>query len=580
MKKIIKNFNLIDYIPRVIACWLYMVIVINNVIKNDNVLVSILVFVTCFIFYSFLNNKSKKIHIDSIIMLFNYIICSLIWLNNFNLIENNMQYLISIIVFLIFIIIFTVNKNKNLFKIYIDNKSLKLLTYLIVSIPTIILITIGVLRYITFNSPNFDFGIFSHIFHYMKDSFIPYSTCERDMLLSHFAVHFSPILYVILPIYFIFSSPITLQVLQALLLCSGIIPLIKLCKHYKLSNKIIVLVSILYCFYPALSTGTFYDFHENAFLPLLLLWIFYFFEKKKNIPLYIFTLLTLMVKEDAALYLIIFSLYLLISRKKYKTGFKILIVSLLYFLVVTYFMKKFGLGIMSDRYENLIFDNSGLVGAIKTILLNPGYVLTQLLSNPSNNFDKIVYLFKLFMPVMFIPFITKKTSRYILLVPILINILTNYVYMYDINFHYSYGILAFIFYLLILNIKDMNKDKLIIFSTLSIIITFICYYSFVIPTFKNNILDYKYNKENYKLIKKTLNAIPKDKSVSSSTFYLPHLTNRKELYEIYYHGNKTDIDYVVLDMRYKDELDSLEYYLNNGYKIVIEEKDIISILKK
>ena len=41
----------------------------------------------------------------------------------------------------------------------------------------------------------FDFGIFSQMFYYMKESGLPLVTCERDRLLSHFAVHFSPIYY-------------------------------------------------------------------------------------------------------------------------------------------------------------------------------------------------------------------------------------------------------------------------------------------------------------------------------------------------------------------------------------------------
>lgn len=68
----------------------------------------------------------------------------------------------------------------------------------------------GLLRYLTFRCPNYDFGIFSHMFYNMKNSFQPLTTCERDGTLSHFAVHLSPILYVLLPVYFVFSSPITL----------------------------------------------------------------------------------------------------------------------------------------------------------------------------------------------------------------------------------------------------------------------------------------------------------------------------------------------------------------------------------
>lgn len=39
----------------------------------------------------------------------------------------------------------------------------------------------------------YDFGIFSQMYEYMKETGLPLTTCERDELLSHFSVHFSPI---------------------------------------------------------------------------------------------------------------------------------------------------------------------------------------------------------------------------------------------------------------------------------------------------------------------------------------------------------------------------------------------------
>ena len=46
--------------------------------------------------------------------------------------------------------------------------------------------TVG--RYLTFATPNYDFGIFSQMFFYMKKTLLPLATSERDMLLSHFSV--------------------------------------------------------------------------------------------------------------------------------------------------------------------------------------------------------------------------------------------------------------------------------------------------------------------------------------------------------------------------------------------------------
>lgn len=72
--------------------------------------------------------------------------------------------------------------------------------------------TVGRVR--SFSAPTFDFGIFSQMFYYMKGSGAPMTTVERDGLLSHFAVHVSPIYYLLLPIYAVAPRPETLQILR------------------------------------------------------------------------------------------------------------------------------------------------------------------------------------------------------------------------------------------------------------------------------------------------------------------------------------------------------------------------------
>ncbi len=90
----------------------------------------------------------------------------------------------------------------------------------------------------------FDFGIFSQMFYHMKESGLPLVTCERDRLLSHFAVHFSPIYYLLLPIYMLIPDPRTLLVMQALIVASGVIPLLLICSVNSPVNTINVICSL------------------------------------------------------------------------------------------------------------------------------------------------------------------------------------------------------------------------------------------------------------------------------------------------------------------------------------------------
>ena len=276
------------------------------------------------------------------------------------------------------------------------------------------------LRYMTFTSPNFDFGLFVNMFHNMAETLEPVSSSERDVLLSHFVVHVSPIYYTLLPVYFIFPSALTLQIAQAVLLASGIIPAVLLARHLKLSGRSQIMVALIYAFYPATAMGCFYDFHENCFLLPLLLWMFYFFEREKYLFMYLFAFLTLMVKEDAAIYVLFFALFILLARKKYLHGAILAVGAIAYFMIALAYLEASAAywaeyysadtprpsiaGPMINRFDNLIYDKEkGLLGAMLTALKNPGYLLTQFFSTDKANLEssffaerspwaKVVYL--------------------------------------------------------------------------------------------------------------------------------------------------------------------------------------------
>lgn len=449
---------------------------------------------------------------------------------------------------------------------------------------------IGVYRYLDYCTPNYDFGLFCNMFYNMKETGIPYVTSERDMLLSHFAVHFSPVYYLLLPFYFIFPSPITLQVGQAVILYSGIIPLVLLAKKLGLSSKLTLVVSVVYAAYPALSAGCLYDLHENCFLVPLLLWVFYFFEKEKYIPMAVFAVLTLTVKEDAFIYLVFFALYVIFSRKKWKIGVPIALGALLYFAVVSSLMQKYGLGIMDNRFGNLIYNSEdGLLGALKTLILNPGYVMTQIFATSKGTTDKLLYLLQLLLPLAFLPFATKKISRLILCAPILLNILTMYVYQPNIGFQYSFGITAFLFYASLLNLSELKAPSRKYLVQLAAVASVLMFTVAIIPKYVHYSNLYEVNKEavydklDYALEEK----LPDDASVACSSFLLAHISDRDVIYEISYHkdgdGNyKTDTEYVVIDMRsgyQKSGLEQAEYFYSNGYTEHYSEENVVLILK-
>ena len=527
----------------------------------------ILIFILFFLVLSAVSIIIKNNNFDYYLLLTLSLILSNVWVYNCE----NIHYVL--ILFLLNYLIYKYKLKDINFK-KLNKKISPKIIILFGLISLIVIGSIGVIKYLTFNSYNFDLGIPSQMFYYMKKTGLPLTTCERDILLSHFAIHFSPIYYLILPLYFIFSSPITLQICSAILIASGIIPIYLLCKSHKLPNLVIIIICFIYSIYTPAICSTYFDFHEIMFLLPLFLWLFYYYEKNNNILFTIFTILILLTKEDAAIYLMVFSIYMIFDNNK-KKGFITLISSIIYFIIVVSLINKYGQAVMTNRYYNLILTNtsSEMIEVFKTIITNPGYFIKQLITSKNNSNEKIYYYLKIFLPFGFCIFNTKKFKNYILLVPIIYITMTTYNYSYNINFQYNYPIYAFLFYLFIITI-DENKNYNYLF--MCIVGTTLMFSTYSLPVFIQNVSNYIEYNTYYKEKHNFINTVPPTASVTADTSYIPHISKRDELYETYYHNFQNLTDYIITSNDLSDYL--TDENINNY--ILIDNYNEIHIYKK
>lgn len=569
IETILKRFNqgskFFDYlIVRILISWASVGVILNlfagtddftkpEFYKNNGLLLCVVIFICIFIYLHFklLTKYIKPIFFGSFFVLFFQTLS----------IKADFGYYIGSVVIMAIIIGYCL-------KGYVIKKEInKVLAISIVGFCAIVVAglvaVVSVLNYKSYWTSNFDFGLFSQMFHYMKETFQPLSTSERDGLLSHFAVHFSPIFYLLLPIYYVFPSPITLLVMQGIITVSGVIPVWLISRKYKHSTFATMLLSLCYLGLPPIFGGNMYYIHENVFLAPLLLWLFYFTEKKSYIWASVFALLVLFVKEDAAIYIIFFGLYLIVSKKNVKLGAGLTAFAVMYFIVVTGLMEVYGEGVMSDRFGNYSIDGEPVtvLSVFLVVFKNPSYFLSTCF-----NIEKIEFLLKLFLPVMFIPFITHKYSRFILLGPVVaMNLISDYVYFYDMGFQYVFGSAALVIYLTIINSADFNKDtaqKFLVTSATSAVLIFSTLYWGKTDVVKN----YMENTEQRKCIEESLELIPDDASVISSTFFIPNLSQRDEIYEL--EKTEQSAEYYVLDLRDESTSYSVEDYQNEDFEEV------------
>ncbi|MBQ1212757.1 MAG: DUF2079 domain-containing protein [Clostridia bacterium] len=437
---------------------------------------------------------------------------------------------------------------------------------------------VTVSRYLAYRAPAFDFGIFTQIFYSLKEHFLPLTTCERGYELSHSAVHLSPVFYLALPIYALFPRPETVQIIQALALALGVIPLWLTAKRLGISNKVSALFSAVYLFHPALMGGCMYDFHENSFLPVMILWTVYFAEKNKLIPAIIFTVLTCSVKEDAAVYIAFLGLFLLFSGRRKVLGATITGVALAYFVCACAYLDAQGLGIMTWRYTHVSSDGT-LTGVIVTAIKEPFRVIKECFSA-----DKFQFAVMMLLPLGLLPFFTKKISRYILFGGlVLVNLMPNWQYQYSLDFQYVFGPLTLLVYASLINYSELApavRRSLAAFACTACVLAA----SARMPSQANYIKYLDELSEEIEVLDEAMTYVPDDAPVAATSFLLAHLAERDVVYEI---GNTydisdkmDDIEYIVIDLRYT-EWDALPAkYAKLGYIPVFRDDNVVCVMKK
>lgn len=419
--------------------------------------------------------------------------------------------------------------------------------------------TVG--RVYSFCTPSYDFGIFAQMFHSMKTNGLPLTTLERDGLLSHFAVHVSPIYYILLPFYCLAPTPATLQVLQAAVITSAVIPLWLICSRHGIDGLARVLLCALMLLYPAYSGGTSYDIHENCFLTPLLLWLFYGIDRRSTLLTALAAALTLLVKEDAAVYVAVAALWLLVRTIVYwprnrdlhslLTALALLVAALGWFYLVTDYLAQSGDGVMTYRYQNFMYDgSSSLLTVVKAVLRNPMKAVYECVDP-----EKLRFLALTMLPLLGLPLLTRRFERYVLLIPyLLVNLMSDYQYQHNIFFQYTFGSTAFLLYAAAVNLADLMPHRRRLTALVcAAAVSIFCFVTTVVPTgVSYPTMAVRYSAY-YQSIRDALDSIPEDASVTATTFYTTELSQRDTLYDVRYctYEHLLETDFVVLSLSAK-----------------------------
>ena len=408
---------------------------------------------------------------------------------------------------------------------------------LAVCVYAIIFSYLSILKYNTFQF-EYDLAVFNQAF---------FNTITNGELLtnslehgSHFGLHFSPVLFTLVPVYALFPGPHVLLIAQSILLGLGAIPLY-LCGREKLGEKAGCVIGILYLMYPSLHGVNLYEFHEVAFLPLLVGMALWCFVTGRNNLLLVFGILSLFVKEDVSLIVGMIGLIGL-----YQTRHNRISERWQYLVLVA--LSVFTLGLFFLVIKPVF---ASLGSAPAPDFLNQ-YVDPMTSISKYNSYTvRVEYILKSFIPVLFIPVLSLEILA--ISVPSFVEILFSGSIYYSVWFHYSALIIPGLFIATIMGLsKIKSRDgpfgsrlfvPLLICMMISSTICALTYSPAIKQVSLVGDFDEHALEEHRDYVIQLASAIPSDASISTQFNLLPFVSTHKQINENYEDG----VDIILLD---------------------------------
>lgn len=264
----------------------------------------------------------------------------------------------------------------------------------------------------------------------------PLAMTNIEGLTNRLGTHVEPILLPISLLYFVWSDPRALLLLQTLVIALGAWPVYLLTRQGAGSRGQEVLAltfAAAYLLFPALQSANLFDFHAVSLAPTFFLWAFYCLEKERWGWYALLAVLTMSCKEDMPLLVAMLGLYALAVRHRWRVGLATMAGAGVWFLgAVGWVMPRFDTQEVSPLAGRYTYLGDNPLEMVLTLVARPGMVLGQL-----RNAGAGAYLRDLLAPLAFLSLLAPQVL--IFAVPTLaVNLLSSDGFMHQLEgFHYG-----------------------------------------------------------------------------------------------------------------------------------------------
>ena len=270
---------------------------------------------------------------------------------------------------------------------------------LAIAVYTLIFGALTLWKYFNFAYNAMDLAIINQVFYHSSLGNLFGSSIHAPTYLGD---HFSPILLLLLPIYLLYKSPITLLLLQTVILALSAWPLYLITKKL-LSQPWAAAVSLIWLLNPFVQNINLFEF---SFLPLavfFIFWSFYFYQDKNFWPFVALIGLALLAREDVALVTMTFGFLAVLEKRKLKWSLTPIILSVAYFILS---LKITALFADAGQYKFLVYYSwlgSTPLTFIQNALLKPWLIISHLAQLPT-----LEFILAALLPFAFLPLVKPK----------------------------------------------------------------------------------------------------------------------------------------------------------------------------
>lgn len=369
---------------------------------------------------------------------------------------------------------------------------------------------------------------------------------------SYLGDHLELILAIIMPVYALAMSPLTLVLAQLAFLIAPVWPLWLIARRY-LNERWSFVLCLAWLLSPFVQSIAAFEFHAMAFAPFFIFWAIYYYQRQRWGHFLAFFLICLAIREDIALTIMGFSLIALIEKRSLRWRIVPLIVGFVWFIIALKLSPLFtGYG----QYKFLAYYGwlgSSPLAMLGTIINHPFYFLQNIITVRTFEF-----LIGLGLPFLFL-FLLKRKYLSLIILPLVQYILLRNPGELTLVSHYSAPLLAPIFVALIESLRwlhDKPKPRLAKFFSnepgliQTLLLTATIGGLLLIGPPLKFVRAWQTSSNEVVQLRHDIEAtVQKNESVAAGYYLLTNLSGRERVYSLHYQflGKRqfSDIDYQI-----------------------------------